>query len=276
MADGSAVYSLRQVAEAKVRLAQEGWCVVPDVLCAERARTVLDRLWAAATESERRGAATYMPVLDPNASNVRVFYLLELDAVFRELIQHPLAVDLVRAVVGREFLISNFTANIARPGSKSMALHSDQSLVVPEPWLAPWAVNIIWCLTDVSFENGATLYVPGSHLWRGRADVPPDADKRLKPFEAKAGSIIVMDGRMWHTSGANITQDQDRALLFGYYTAPFLRPQVNWNAGLSAETQAALDQRMRDWLGLELTANTGMTADLRYLEDQFAAPKEMS
>jgi hypothetical protein len=29
---------------------------------------------------------------------------------------------------------------------------------------------------------------------------------------------------------------------------------------------------MREWLGLDLTANTGLTADLRYLEDQFAAP----
>jgi ectoine hydroxylase-related dioxygenase (phytanoyl-CoA dioxygenase family) len=213
-------------------------------------------------------------VLDPNASNVRVFYLLELDAVFRELIQHPAAVALVASLLGEGFLISNFTANIARPGSRSMALHSDQSLVVPEPWLQPWALNIIWCLTDVSFENGATLYVPGSHRWQTRAEVPDDADRRLRSFEAKAGAIIAMDGRMWHTSGANITADQDRALLFGYYTRPFLRPQVNWNACLSATTQAGLDQRMRGWLGLDVTANTGQVADLRYLEDQFARRRE--
>jgi ectoine hydroxylase-related dioxygenase (phytanoyl-CoA dioxygenase family) len=150
-----------------------------------------------------------------------------------------------------------------------MALHSDQSLVVPEPWLQPWAVNIIWCLTDVTFENGATLYIPGSHLWRTRADVPADAARRLRPFEAKAGAIIVMDGRMWHTSGANITQDQDRALLFGYYTAPFLRPQVNWNACLSLETMATMSPGLRDWLGLGVTANIGRAADLRHLESQF-------
>ena len=47
-----------------------------------------------------------------------------------------------------------------------------------------------------------------------------------------------MDGRMWHTSGANVTATEERALLFGYYCAPFLRPQTNWNAALSPATQA--------------------------------------
>jgi ectoine hydroxylase-related dioxygenase (phytanoyl-CoA dioxygenase family) len=245
------------LAAAQAQLREEGWCVVPDVLDA--------------TASAR--VPTHMPVLDPNASNVRVFYLLELDPLFRELIRHRVAVEMVRSLLG-DFMISNFTANIARPGSKSMALHSDQSLVVPEPWLQPWSMNIIWCLTDVTFENGATLYIPGSHRWRSRSDVPADADRRLRPFEARAGSIVAMEGRIWHTSGANITADQDRALLFGYYSKPFLRPQVNWNACLSAKTQASLSPEMRQWLGLDVTANVGEAADLRYLEDQFARREE--
>lgn len=257
-------------AAARARLREEGWCVVPDVLDPASSAAALARLWAAAAEFERRGGETYMPVLDPNPSNVRVFHLLELDPLFRDLIRHPTALDLVRAVLGSSFLISNFTANIARPGSKSMALHSDQSLVAPEPWGAPWALNIIWCLSDVHFDNGATLFVPGSHRWRTRADVPADAARRLVPFEAKAGSIIAMDGRVWHTSGANRTPGEERALLFGFYGAPFLRPQVNWNAVLSAGTQATLSEDMREWLGLGPAANTTMASDLRYLEDQFA------
>jgi hypothetical protein len=125
------------LAAARAQLGQDGWCVLPDVLDPAASRHALNRLWAAAEESERRGMPTFLPVLDPNASNVRVFYLMELDPVFRELIQHAAAVELVRSLIGETFLISNFTANIARPGSRSMALHSDQSLVVPEPWLAP-------------------------------------------------------------------------------------------------------------------------------------------
>ena len=103
--------------------------------------------------------------------------------------------------------------------------------------------------------------------------MPPEAYKSLRPFEAKAGSIIAMEGRIWHTSGANITADQDRALMFAYYTKPFLRPQVNWNAALPRELQETLSPKMRERLGLDVAANTSETADLRYLEDQIAALK---
>jgi len=240
---------------AKAQLAEEGWCVLPDVLSADEARHALERLWAIAEANKRAGRDTPVPGLDPNAQNVRVYNLIDSDPVFRDLIQNETALEMVRAVLGPEFTISNFTANIARPGSGSMAMHSDQSLVAPEPWLQPWSVNIIWCLSDASFENGATLFIPGSQNWRTRAEVPADANQRLRAFEAKAGSIVVMEGRIWHTSGANITQDQDRALLFGYYAAPFLRQQVNWAVTIPQPLQAELSPQMRHWLGIETLAN---------------------
>jgi len=103
--------------------------VVPGVLDAAACAHVLDRLWAAAGEYRRRGHDTHMPALDPNSANVRVFDLLDMDQVFRDLIRRPLALDLVRAAIGPHFRISNFTANIARPGSGSMALHSDSHTI---------------------------------------------------------------------------------------------------------------------------------------------------
>ena len=130
--------------------------------------------------------------------------LLDIDPVFRELIRHPRALELVLSLLGEAFLISNFTANIARPGARSMPVHSDQALVTPEPWLHPWAMNVIWCLDDVHEGNGATRYVPGSPDYKSFDDVPADIDARSVAWEAPAGSIIAMDGRMWHTSGYSV------------------------------------------------------------------------
>lgn len=208
--------SLDQMA-TKAHLKDHGWVRIPSVLSKDEAATVLDQLWKAKDKVEAEGQETYLEFLDPNPSNVRVFYLMAVDKIFRDLISHTTAVEMVKSVLGDGFLISNFTANIARPGSRSMALHSDQSLVLPDPWPEVWALNVIWCLTDVKKENGATMYIPGSNRWVTRGDVPANAPELLVPLEAKAGDIIVMDGRVWHTSGSNVTKDEDRALLFGVW-----------------------------------------------------------
>jgi 5-dehydro-6-demethoxyfumagillol dioxygenase len=247
---------------AKAALHADGFAIVPSVLARERCDDIRARLWRAAEESERRGAPTRNIGIDPNEHNVRVFNLLDLDPVFVELIAHPLAIELVTALLGDGFLISNFTANIALPGAESMHVHSDQSIVVPEPWLEPWSINIIWCLNDVHEANGATRYLPMSHLLTRAVELPADPRRSMRPFEAPAGSIIAMDGRVWHTSGANVTRTDERALLFGYYSRDFLRPQTNWNAALSSATIAALSPQMQQWLGLGPSANVRLAAPL--------------
>ena len=136
------------------------------------------------------------------------------------------ALAAVEALLGPHYLISNFSANIALPGSKSMRLHSDQSLVIPPPWTQVLAMNIIWCLDDVHADNGATLYLPGSHHFQTPDEVPADALSKMRPFEAPAGSFIAMDGRLWHTSGSNITADQQRRMMFAYYSADFIRLNI--------------------------------------------------
>jgi ectoine hydroxylase-related dioxygenase (phytanoyl-CoA dioxygenase family) len=251
----SAAVDLEDVA---ARLERDGHAVVPGVLSPAEIEHAVERLWAASEESQRRGIPAHIEQLDPNASNVRVFDLVDLDPLFGELLQHPVADAVVSRFLGPNYIVSNFTANIARPGSQSMFIHSDQSLVAPEPWLQPWSINIIWCLSDVRHENGATLHVPGSHRFQTRDEVPDDLEARLVPFEAPAGSILAMEGRVWHTSGANVTEDEDRPLLFAYYTRPFVRPQWNFTAALRPDVQARFSPAMRYRLGLDIGLNLGM------------------
>ena len=174
---------------------KEGWAIIPDVLTAKESEHALDRLWEASRKWKEQVGSNYIQYLDPNESNVRVGDLPMHDRLFCDMVEHPLAVKIVQDIIGDNYLISNLSSNIARPGSKSMALHSDLSLVTPEPWQNDWALNVIWCLTDVTYENGATLFIPGSQAYQRMSDIPKNAKSLLTPFEAKAGSIVLMTGR---------------------------------------------------------------------------------
>ncbi|KAI1824547.1 phytanoyl-CoA dioxygenase family protein [Xylaria intraflava] len=255
--------------QAKAHLKEYGCVSIPAVITREKAAHALSALWAAKEGAESRGEPAHIPFLDPNPNNVRVFNLVEADEIFRELVAHPTAIELVKAVFGETFLISNLSANIARPGSRSMALHSDQSLNLPEPWAGTTVMNVCWCLTDVTRENGATMYIPGSNKWTSHRDIPENAPDLLVPLEGKAGDIIIMDGRVWHTSGCNTTEDQDRALVFAFYTAPYMRTVVNWTAKLPRELQDTLSQEMKDWMGLAPFGNIPVVGDLRYISQQY-------
>lgn len=131
-------------ADARQHFKENGWVRIPSILSREDAATILDKLWHVKEQAEARGDETFLSFLDPNPHNVRVFYLMELDKVFRDLVFHPTALEMAKTALGDGYIISNFTANIARPGSQSMALHSDQSLVFKEPWNDVQAMNVIW------------------------------------------------------------------------------------------------------------------------------------
>lgn len=234
---------------------EQGFSIVPGMLEPALLQRVRKAFEAAIEAMEARGLVVFDPRLDPNAHNIRVNNLPDMDPVFMELLRHPTAVAVARALLGENMFVSNFTANMTTPGSGSMNLHSDQALCSPAPWNDTWMFNAIWCLDEVRPDNGGTLYLPGSHRFRTRDDVPADYESRLKVLEAPAGSVIFLDGRVWHTSGVNSTRDERRSLLFALYNRDFLRPQVNWEVLLSDETKQRLDDADRALLGMGALCN---------------------
>jgi ectoine hydroxylase-related dioxygenase (phytanoyl-CoA dioxygenase family) len=233
--------------QAQADLAEHGVAIMAGALDPVATADVRARLVRAAERSEERGFPTRNYEFDPDGQNVRVFMLFNLDPIFAELIVHPLAMRLVHASIGEAFSISNFSANILGPGAGSMVLHADQGYAT-EPWPpVPLAVNVGWILDDFTEEVGATRYVPGSHLHGHNPE--PGREYETVSIEAPAGSILAMDGRMWHQSGVNCSTDHHRAALFGYYVRSWIRPQVNWNAFLEPEVAASLSPEFLDLLG---------------------------
>ncbi len=150
-------------AAIQAALVRDGFCILPDVLTKSQVARAKTRLWEVVAELERSGQSTHSHFLDPNAANVRVYDLPEQDPLFLDLLTWPAALAQVHALLGPDPIVSNFTANIARPGAEPMKMHSDMALVLPPPWQECWAMNVIWCLDDIHEANGATRYLPGSH-----------------------------------------------------------------------------------------------------------------
>jgi ectoine hydroxylase-related dioxygenase (phytanoyl-CoA dioxygenase family) len=224
------------LAQAECDIAEYGLCLVEGVLTPgqlDRARTALYR---AAADDVEQGREQPRFALDYGDGNQRVWNVLNRDRVFIELVEHPSALKLIRAVIGWPALLGNLSANIVGPGGDASLLHADQ-IFVPEPWpAAPQGVNVAWCLDEFTASNGATRVVPGSHR-RGRNPTPDDVDESIA-VEAPLGTMMVFESRVWHRTGQNLTASRHRAGLFGWYTRPIYRTQENWFL--------ALDPKLRE------------------------------
>jgi ectoine hydroxylase-related dioxygenase (phytanoyl-CoA dioxygenase family) len=216
--------------KAKADLAAEGACVVEGALTAELLHEVRTALYRAADSDRQRGWAQKYQYGGDDHVNQRIWNLPSRDPVFCDLAEHPLALEFLRHLIGWPALLSSMSANITAGGGESMILHADQGYM-PQPWDRPHGVNIAWCVDDFTAENGATCFVPGSHLDNRQPD-QAEARDRLVPIEARAGAMIVMEGRLWHTNGVN-RNGVRRAGIFGWYTLPIYLPQENWFLSLN-------------------------------------------
>lgn len=211
------------LAEAKVRLNEEGYCMLEDQLDPR--------------EAERFDAQA-RSLMEPEADSIRwrEGYLSMEDALnhipdLAPLCLHPAILELAEAVIGEKFILANTVAmKWCWPGAQAGGLHADWPLTagVPEPWpILPTGFQAFWTLTDYTPDNGATVVVPFSHHSRRtptRGEYPQEI-----PLVGKKGSVAVFVNGLWHRSGANTTIDQHRMTANMFYIPEFLtRPRKGW------------------------------------------------
>jgi fumagillin biosynthesis dioxygenase len=225
-------------------LAEDGVVVIDNVLdrqAAQHLRAILDE------EIERDRAAGIL-FHDGDDCNDRLLDITARRKEFCDLVEHPLTTAMASNWFKPDWRLSSFGANVTTPGSSSMFIHADQCYV-PSPWPPyPLALNLIWALDDFTVERGATHFLPGSHrLTRG--PYPGETSDQTMPLLCDAGSVIAMDGKVWHHTGVNTTKDQTRAGLLMYLVNWFILPQSDWPALFGPERRSELSPRMLELLG---------------------------
>ncbi len=234
-------------AQAREHIREHGLALLSGQTSPAQLQQARAATYGAAEDDRRMGRHADRFGLDYGEGNVRVWNILNRAAVFRELVQLPVVLDLLRAVIGRPALLGNISANIALPGSGGGMLHADQ-VFVPKPWPAePQGMNFAWLLDDFTADNGATEVVPRSHLAGDDAD-PSVLGEQAVPVIAPAGTLMVFESRLWHRTGCN-RSDSPRAALFGWYTRPIYRTQENWFLSLDDDVVEHASDDLLELLG---------------------------
>lgn len=167
----------------------------------------------------------------------------------RELVAHPLVLDVVRRVLSH---VAGFQLHLTQmiaigPGEPAQPIHRDQWAFDFFPFPTGYEVqcNTIWAMCDFTEENGATRLVPGSHRREdGLAFQPSDTIPATMP----AGSVLLYTGSLYHGAGAN-RSETTRCGLNLTYSASWLRQEENQYLSVPAEVARTLPEDLLRLLG---------------------------
>lgn len=221
-----------------------GFCVINDVIPAEECASIRASL---AATVEREGH-NYSP---PEGIGF-VPSVLNHDRSFVRYLADERVLGLITRLLGHSVRISFTSAIVNMPGNARGVLHADWPfnqnnagcIRAPYPD-AVMHLTTLWMLSPFEQENGGTIIVPGSH----RAATNPTAGNGLdgeKPFPGEtqatgpAGSVLVLDSRLWHATSPNQSASPRVALAVRY--APWwldlevLRPESEKRRHMLAAT----------------------------------------
>jgi hypothetical protein len=116
---------------------------------------------------------------------------------------------MMRHQLGGHFLLSASGANVPGAGNARMQIHVDQAFA-PTPFAdQPLVSHIVWMIDEFT---------------------------------------MVLDGRLWHQTGSNQTQ-QDRVAIFNYYCRSWVRCAENWELHLAPHVWEAASPALRRLFG---------------------------
>ena len=262
---------------AKSNMDQYGYCILRDALPLELTTALRNRLLEQVAAEHELGLAHLLP-----DKKQLVFFLLNKGKIFQEPLFHAKLHKIIEHVLGREFLLSSYNGHIAHPGG-NLIYHTDQFWMPPpttetkQTVLRPGSItraenrghhvggeaimqakaispavvcNAMWMLDDFTADNGATVVVPGSHLSGRQPDETIDADANWVPAVAPAGSVVIFEGRTWHSTGINTTS-KTRIGLTTNFCAPQFRQQENFLLGTRPEVLEDASEKLLKLIGFQ-------------------------
>jgi ectoine hydroxylase-related dioxygenase (phytanoyl-CoA dioxygenase family) len=287
----------RDLARLKADIDEWGYCLIAEAYTPAEIAAFKARLAEQAAGERNQGHHKRSYVQDPGGINQWMVMLINKGEMFRRHVHHPIVNAVVKHVLGEEYVLSEISSHITRPGAQLLPLHTDQWwLPVPTmpgesyvkagdvtrtnvrlgpparsktPINPPLCVNAMCMVTDFTEENGATRLVPGSHLSGVQPDPVVPHPASSVPAAAPAGSVVIWDGRMWHAAGGN-RSNGERYGLVTMYGGPQMRTLQNFTLGTKQEVLDDASPELLRLLGFKVWLSYGQTGETR--EGGFAKP----
>jgi len=161
--------------------------------------------------------------------------------------------QLITEALGPNWICASLIASISLQGGVPQALHQDQDIALDSR--SPLTINILTPVTDIDETNGGTLVIPGSHLILSAAMRNQNPAGKLPPainIDAKAGTMIITDGRLLHGTGINNTASPRIVMLNGMQH-PLIRQQENWMLSARHEVLNRASPKLLQRMGYQAT-----------------------
>jgi ectoine hydroxylase-related dioxygenase (phytanoyl-CoA dioxygenase family) len=228
--------------DAAAALQERGFVVLPGPVPSDR----VERLADAYTAAVASASADDVKI---GSTSTRVTDFVNRGPEFDPLYIFPPLLEACCLVIGRPFKLSSFHARTVRPRMPAQDLHVD---VTRES--ADWPLlGFILMVDEFRPDNGATRFVPGSHLW---PRTPADSMSNLQAEHAGqvlacgvAGSLLIFSGSAWHGHAAN-TSSSPRRSIQGAFIPRGGRAGTDFSAGTQPGTRARLGPLARHVLAL--------------------------
>jgi ectoine hydroxylase-related dioxygenase (phytanoyl-CoA dioxygenase family) len=228
----------------------EGYVLIPDVLTtkqAEEARSLVIKL---AQEEKQQSKL----LIDGNKE--RLYALIYKGEVFEMMVQHPIVIEIIEAILGNDMILGGFSAHIINPGAKSMGVHVDYpywTMKPPFPAFPVMEVQVIWMVEDFTENNGSPVFAPNSQKYCNAPDLEKFA-KMSQKITGKAGSVILSHGLCWHDTSLNST-DKPRVSILGNYAPKFVRPLEDPLQDMQQEIIDNASPKLKQLLGYEFKSS---------------------
>eukprot|EP01084_Bolivina_argentea_P014598 27276_1 len=242
-----------KIASYVASILENGYCIIPSLITDTNK---LDYIKQETSRLHEVNNTKFGRNKFSGTKTLREYNILNETRCFDELISNKTINDILDALLYQNARISNMSTITIHPNALKQAWHYDNhfSNMYPkrtDPLKCIMQISTLFAIDDFTETNGATVFIPKSHLWDIKK-IPNNNDKKnaIKAI-MKRGSILIFTGTLWHSGGANIS-NKSRTCLQLSFRQPWLRGGQNMMLAVKRDIVRQMDTVVQKRIGYSL------------------------